>query len=67
MISPLIEDMIDKKYCKAVLGTFRALAVIHVLAKLTTHTDLTLEELDRQIAEFHKLHLVCSSCMDVLI
>ncbi|KEP46313.1 hypothetical protein V565_206070 [Rhizoctonia solani 123E] len=55
-IVPLIQDMILDKYRKIVLGSFRTLAVIHMLSKFTTHTDLSLEELERQILKFDKLH-----------
>ncbi|KAF8603005.1 hypothetical protein BDV93DRAFT_556926 [Ceratobasidium sp. AG-I] len=65
MLPPLIEDLIAKKYQKLVLRSFRALAVIHVLAKLTTHNDVTLEELDQHIAEFDKLHEELAATFDV--
>lgn len=58
MIVPLIEDMINEKYRRIILGTFRALAVVHLLAKLTTQSDVTLEALEKSIFEFEKLHSV---------
>lgn len=61
MIVPFIEDMIDKQYSNLVLGTIRTLAVIHLMIKFTTHTDITLENLDKQIRRFNELHAVCLS------
>jgi hypothetical protein len=50
--------MILKKYQRLVLGSFRTLAVIHMFAKFTTHTDISLEELENQILKFDLLHQV---------
>ncbi|KAG9098331.1 hypothetical protein FS749_004060 [Ceratobasidium sp. UAMH 11750] len=56
MIVPLIEDLVNEKYKKLILGTFRSLAKIYMMAKFTTHNDMTLERLDREIAEYDHLH-----------
>ncbi|KAG8767221.1 hypothetical protein FRC12_006384 [Ceratobasidium sp. 428] len=52
LLAPLIEDLLPEEYKKATLKTIRALARIHLLIKLTTHTDETLEILDMQIKAF---------------
>ncbi|QRV96205.1 hypothetical protein RhiJN_24223 [Ceratobasidium sp. AG-Ba] len=56
MIVPLISDLIQDKYRKLILGTFRSLAEIHILVKLTTHNDITLERLENEIKRFDGLH-----------
>ncbi|KAB5587904.1 hypothetical protein CTheo_8654 [Ceratobasidium theobromae] len=55
-IGPLLEDLLSKEYQGLILSTFRTLAIIHMLAKFTTHTDISLEELGRQIYKFNRLH-----------
>ncbi|KEP45041.1 hypothetical protein V565_326020, partial [Rhizoctonia solani 123E] len=55
-ISPLLEDLILEEHQELVLGTFRTLATIHVLVKYTTHTDISLGELEQQIGKFDQLH-----------
>ncbi|KAG9125007.1 hypothetical protein FRC07_009351 [Ceratobasidium sp. 392] len=56
LIVPLIGDLLNHEYRKLILSTFRSLAVIHMLAKFTTHTDITLKELDNEIERFDRLH-----------
>ncbi|CAE6460610.1 unnamed protein product, partial [Rhizoctonia solani] len=56
LIGPLLEDLLLDKYQELILGTFRTLAIIHMFAKFTTYTDISLEELDQQIRKFDKLH-----------
>ncbi|KDN35213.1 hypothetical protein RSAG8_11788, partial [Rhizoctonia solani AG-8 WAC10335] len=56
MIPPLLEDLIVEEHQGLILGTFRTLATIHMLSKYTTHTDISLEELDKQIHKFNRLH-----------
>ncbi|KAG8734828.1 hypothetical protein FRC10_011393 [Ceratobasidium sp. 414] len=61
VIVPLINDLILDEYRKLVLRTFRSLAKIYLMAKFTTHDDITLEELDEEItsnvqANYPKFH-----------
>ncbi|KAG9094666.1 hypothetical protein FS749_012061 [Ceratobasidium sp. UAMH 11750] len=64
VIVPLISDLIVDEYRKIVLGTFRSLAKIYLMAKFTTHNDLTLEALDKEIARFDRLHRKLAKTFD---
>ena len=60
MLAPLIEDLIACAYRTTTMTVLRSLASIHILAKFTTHTETTLEELDQQIATFDNAYSVCA-------
>ncbi|KAG8743316.1 hypothetical protein FRC10_012195, partial [Ceratobasidium sp. 414] len=64
VIVPLIRDLIKDEYQKLILGTFRSLAKIYLMAKFTTHNDLTLEALDKEIAKFDRLHRKLAETFD---
>ncbi|KAG8693167.1 hypothetical protein FRC08_009289 [Ceratobasidium sp. 394] len=52
LLAPLIEDLIPTSHRKLTMDVLRSLAQIHLLAKFTTHTEATLEELDQEIERF---------------
>lgn len=47
-----------RSYRRTLMATLRSLANIHILAKFTTHTEITLEELDQQVAVFDNAYAV---------
>ncbi|KAG8684128.1 hypothetical protein FRC09_015590 [Ceratobasidium sp. 395] len=51
-LAPLLEDLLDDSYKKATLRAVRRLACVHLLTRLTTHTDDTLGLLRVDIASF---------------
>ncbi|KAG9101276.1 hypothetical protein FS749_008500 [Ceratobasidium sp. UAMH 11750] len=65
MLPPLIEDLLPAKRSKLLLQALRALGCIHLLSKLTTHSEATLDLLSAQIARFGELsqqiHDVCNN------
>ncbi|KAG8734944.1 hypothetical protein FRC10_011167 [Ceratobasidium sp. 414] len=56
LIVPLIDDLILDNHRKLIFRTFRSLAEIYIMAKFTTHNDITLERLDEKILKFDRLH-----------
>ncbi|KAG9086249.1 hypothetical protein FRC06_003207, partial [Ceratobasidium sp. 370] len=64
LLAPLIEDLLPEEYKKITLKAIRALACIHLLSKMTTHSDDTLELLDKKIIEFGALWEKFSSQFD---
>ncbi|KAG9093136.1 hypothetical protein FS749_015009 [Ceratobasidium sp. UAMH 11750] len=55
MLPCLAEDLLTTKHAKPVLQALRTLACIHLLAKLTTHSENTLELLSLHIVHFGEL------------
>ncbi|EUC64240.1 hypothetical protein RSOL_437800 [Rhizoctonia solani AG-3 Rhs1AP] len=55
LLAPLIEDLLPPECQQVICSVLRSLAAIHLLAKMTTHTDNTLERLTVQIRKFGEL------------
>ncbi|KAG9119795.1 hypothetical protein FRC07_005011, partial [Ceratobasidium sp. 392] len=60
MLPPLIEDLLTTPHAKIITQALRALGCIHLLSKLTSHSESTLDLLSSQIVHFgalsQKLH-----------
>ncbi|KAG9102099.1 hypothetical protein FRC06_002315 [Ceratobasidium sp. 370] len=52
LLAPLVEDLIPTSHRKLTMDVLHSLAQIHLLAKFTTHTEVTLEQLDQEIEQF---------------
>ncbi|KAG9095467.1 hypothetical protein FRC06_009776 [Ceratobasidium sp. 370] len=55
MLPPLVEDLITAQHAKLISQTLRSLACIHLLSKLTTHSDNSLALLSSEIEHFGAL------------
>ncbi|KAG9085728.1 hypothetical protein FRC07_013313, partial [Ceratobasidium sp. 392] len=55
MLPPVIEDLMTTPYPKLISQALRALGCIHVMSKLTSHSESTLDLLSSQIVRFGKL------------
>ncbi|KAG8696436.1 hypothetical protein FRC08_007148 [Ceratobasidium sp. 394] len=56
LLAPLLEDLLPVSCRKVTMTVLRSLAKIHMLAKFTTHTEATLEDLEQEIACFSKAY-----------
>ncbi|KAG8697556.1 hypothetical protein FRC08_006452 [Ceratobasidium sp. 394] len=55
MLPPLIEDLLPAKHSKLLAQALRVLGCIHLLSKLTTHSETSLDLLSAQVTLFGKL------------
>ncbi|KAG8742492.1 hypothetical protein FRC10_001388 [Ceratobasidium sp. 414] len=65
LLAPLLEDLIAATCRKATVTVLRSLAKIHMLAKFTTHTEATLEDLEQEIACFNKAYSLLTKYLDL--
>ncbi|KAG8714224.1 hypothetical protein FRC08_012222 [Ceratobasidium sp. 394] len=56
LLAPLLEDLIAASSRKVTMAVLRSLAKIHMLAKFTTHTEATLEDLEQEVASFSEAY-----------
>ncbi|KAG8692390.1 hypothetical protein FRC08_009814 [Ceratobasidium sp. 394] len=61
VLAPIIEDLLPTTYRKSTMNMLRSLAKIHMLAKFTTHTEATLEDLDQEVVRFGNAYSAISA------